>query len=273
VEDEAAIWPDEYNLTWDNIEEIMQTLYRHPFEHKKALRTFLRAEYAYSKALMDCMYTKQDDGNGWFVLHNIDDKHKAYCVYNLLSPVYDDRKTVHDRLALYFEKLNEATNFSFSEISDFIKHLNSAYQSPNNVLSHEVYYDCECEFVSYVEQKTVHEGVIISLALDLYHREQGRYPESLDELIPQYISTLPYDPFVDRPFGYRLDERDGYILYSVGDDCVDNGGRLRDSSGKIIDYGNRQDLIIYQERDEPYEDWFLVPVGATTQKSEDVKPR
>jgi type II secretory pathway pseudopilin PulG len=62
------------------------------------------------------------------------------------------------------------------------------------------------------------------LALRAYLLDHGRYPATLDELIPGYLPSLPIDPFTDgAPLKYRTTSS-GYLLYSVGPDTIDNGG-------------------------------------------------
>jgi hypothetical protein len=88
------------------------------------------------------------------------------------------------------------------------------------------------------------------LALYAYRLDHGRYPGRLDQLVPNYLPSLPLDPFTDaKPLQYRIsanyyltegigtnEERykvehearlsgDHYVLYSVGPDAVDDGGR------------------------------------------------
>lgn len=41
---------------------------------------------------------------------------------------------------------------------------------------------------------------IVRLALADWHREHGRYPESLSELVPTYFAKVPCDPLTDAPF-------------------------------------------------------------------------
>jgi hypothetical protein len=51
------------------------------------------------------------------------------------------------------------------------------------------------------------------VALRLYHRAHGELPESLDELVPEYLSAVPVD-YVDRePLRYSRELR---VLWSVG---------------------------------------------------------
>ncbi|MCE5217453.1 hypothetical protein LLH03_10565 [bacterium] len=62
------------------------------------------------------------------------------------------------------------------------------------------------------------------LGLGLYKQKTGRYPQSLDALA-QINWPVPQDPFTDAPMKYKL-QGDRYLLYSVGPDGDDDGGRL-----------------------------------------------
>jgi hypothetical protein len=64
----------------------------------------------------------------------------------------------------------------------------------------------------------------IAFALAAYHCDHGRYPAKLDELSPKYIEQIPDDLFSGKPLNYRLDGN-GYLLYSVGQNGIDDGGR------------------------------------------------
>ncbi len=64
----------------------------------------------------------------------------------------------------------------------------------------------------------------VELALRCYRAENSRLPAHLDELVPKYLSKLPQDPFTGQPLIYRAQGTD-WLLYSVGTDRVDDGGR------------------------------------------------
>jgi hypothetical protein len=67
--------------------------------------------------------------------------------------------------------------------------------------------------------------LIVALAAERYRRAHGRWPEQLDDLTPELLPAVPLDPFDGRPLRCaRLD--DGLVLYSVGFDGKDDGGRL-----------------------------------------------
>jgi hypothetical protein len=63
-----------------------------------------------------------------------------------------------------------------------------------------------------------------ALAVERFRLAHGKLPEKLDELVPQFLSAVPLDPFDGQPLRYhRLNK--GYVIYSIGDDCHDDGGR------------------------------------------------
>lgn len=52
----------------------------------------------------------------------------------------------------------------------------------------------------------------------------GQVPGSLAELVPGFLSVIPNDPFDDRPLRYKKQAK-GYVIYSIGEDLTDDGGR------------------------------------------------
>jgi hypothetical protein len=74
----------------------------------------------------------------------------------------------------------------------------------------------------------------VSLAIEGFRQFKGRLPESLNELVPQFLPTVPEDPYDGKPLRYHQLEK-GYVVYSVGRDGHDNGGRERPDSIKPSD--------------------------------------
>jgi hypothetical protein len=62
------------------------------------------------------------------------------------------------------------------------------------------------------------------LAVRVYQSEQGRAPTELEQLVPKYLQRVPLDPFSGRPIVYRP-QGTNWLLYSVGEDGVDDGGK------------------------------------------------
>jgi hypothetical protein len=59
------------------------------------------------------------------------------------------------------------------------------------------------------------ESCRLSLALRAFREAHGRWPNRLEELVPEWLPAVPADPFGGRPFGYRRDDT-GWQLWSVG---------------------------------------------------------
>jgi len=78
----------------------------------------------------------------------------------------------------------------------------------------------------------------LALALAAHRAEHGGYPATLNALAPAYLATIPNDPFTDKPFTYRP-SAGGYLLYSVGPDLQDDGGRQMTSAA-----GAKGDLAV-----------------------------
>ncbi len=77
--------------------------------------------------------------------------------------------------------------------------------------------------VSYTRMQQWHIVLRVALVLAAYRARHGRYPERLEELVPQWLAEVPPDLFSGRRLIYRR-EGDGYVLYSVEVDGRDHGG-------------------------------------------------
>ena len=66
----------------------------------------------------------------------------------------------------------------------------------------------------------------VACALERYRRANGQYPESLQTLAPRFIDTLPLDLINGQPLNYRRTDDGQFVLYSVGWDRKDDGGRF-----------------------------------------------
>ncbi len=68
-------------------------------------------------------------------------------------------------------------------------------------------------------------STIAALATERCRHDKKVWPDNIDQLCPQYLATVPLDPYDGKPLHYRR-VKDGIVIYSVGQDGVDNGGNL-----------------------------------------------
>jgi hypothetical protein len=86
-------------------------------------------------------------------------------------------------------------------------------------------------------------NIDVALALRGFCNDQHRYPEQLEELVPKYLAKMPVDQFTGGSPIYRQTEA-GYLLYSVGPNTKDEGGR---KDGKADDIA----VTVDSTNDEP----------------------
>ena len=96
---------------------------------------------------------------------------------------------------------------------------------------------------------TAYNGTQLALALELYRHDHGKYPETLDELVPTFFDVLPADPYSDKPFIYRPADGE-YWLYSIGQNFRDDNGHAK------------RDILIRQPKVEPQPQPQPQPPGA-----------
>jgi hypothetical protein len=65
---------------------------------------------------------------------------------------------------------------------------------------------------------------VTAIALKRYQLRQGSFPPALTSLVPEFISTVPLDPVDGQPLRYRRNAGGTFLLYSIGENGVDDGG-------------------------------------------------
>lgn len=84
----------------------------------------------------------------------------------------------------------------------------------------------------------------VGLASERFRLSTGRWPETLDELVPDYIATIPEDPF-DPGQPLRMARRDDrLIIYSLGPNGTDDGGDVRRDPRSSTDVGDTGFILL-----------------------------
>lgn len=210
----------------------------------------LRGERIYCHNEIDSMFVRE--GGDWLVLSEPAGRYSAALaaagggspgrpsrLWNLASPLYYDIHTARRTVDHYFASFDACL-----DIATCTKIENNAPDSPPigelNALSGfptipwfsmfgwkgsgqaahtarplNMYYAARCRT----------EAATTMFALGEYHRQNNQYPDRLDQLVPEFLPRLPIDYADRKTLRYRR-TGDAYILYSVGVNGVDDGGRF-----------------------------------------------
>ena len=91
--------------------------------------------------------------------------------------------------------------------------------------------------------------IITALALERYRGQHGAYPKALQELAPQLVRNPPEDFMDGKPLRYRLTDDGHFVLYSVGLDCTDDGGKMPLRGPRGLTYQNGRPIATPPEID------------------------
>jgi hypothetical protein len=89
------------------------------------------------------------------------------------------------------------------------------------------FHDCGSESLDAALFQSQHHTsayvAVLALASERFRLAHGRWPASAEELVPEYLSAVPYDPHTGGPLKYRRKGKQ-LIIYSAGQDAEDDGG-------------------------------------------------
>jgi hypothetical protein len=97
-----------------------------------------------------------------------------------------------------------------------------------------------------IRRKSATVRILMTLAaVERYRLSRGKWPESLAALKPEFLKEVPTDPFDGKPLRYKK-LPDGVLVYSVGEDGVDDGGKVDRSKPNAK--GTDQGLRLWDEQ-------------------------
>jgi Tfp pilus assembly protein PilE len=73
----------------------------------------------------------------------------------------------------------------------------------------------------------------IGLSIEQYHARNGTYPTTLDAIASDVGGRVPVDPFTGQPYVYKP-SGGSFLLYSVGSNAVDDGGKYDYITGDLV---------------------------------------
>jgi hypothetical protein len=66
------------------------------------------------------------------------------------------------------------------------------------------------------------------IAIEKFQRRERRFPNDLTELVPTFLSSVPLDPFDDKPLRYVASPTNCKV-YSIGQNRKDDGGQAAEN--------------------------------------------
>lgn len=115
-----------------------------------------------------------------------------------------------DRLGIL--KLNDSLNAIFSGEKDFHSMISESIVTLSHVTR------------KVMRMELTKRMVMIAIALKRYQLKHGNYPPDLNSLVTEFLAAVPLDPVDGKPLRYKLNSDGTFLLYSVGENGVDDGG-------------------------------------------------
>ncbi len=77
--------------------------------------------------------------------------------------------------------------------------------------------------VPYLNHRANIRSTVTALACERYRQKHNQWPGKLEQLVPEFLPSVPNDPFTGKPFLLKT-LPDGIIIYSIGKNEIDEDG-------------------------------------------------
>jgi hypothetical protein len=118
-------------------------------------------------------------------------------------------------------KLAEFKLNNTNEESDFF--INPMNTDIHSLLSYDVM-SMSAVLDKVMKVEVARQMTVTAIALKRYQLKHGDYPPDLTALVPEFVPAAQLDPVDGQPLRYRRNADGSFLLYSVGENGVDDGG-------------------------------------------------
>jgi hypothetical protein len=183
---------------------------------------------------LDAIYVRR--GSGWMDVSEatalVSQRRAPSRWWNLTSGVFRDYRTACAHIEQTFSGLERYRNASACLA------LPRAAEEADGILDCPYNWESPAESaLRYYHSRAWLDGGLASLALHEYRRRHDSYPDALADLVPEVLPRVPIDYIDGQPLRYRPTSS-GYLLYSIGENGLDDGG-----SDNEYTYGDKLDIV------------------------------
>lgn len=172
---------------------------------------------------------------------------------DIVAASREDMREEYDRVLDYSQRLARQTPWS-RDAEAYGQEIDANFNDPIYKVRYQLMYillPALSRTISSADELTMRrDALLVVIAIELYKRDTGALPESLDELVPDYLPSVPRDIADGQPIRYRQTGDGSYTLYSIGGDMDDDGGV------PALSRGYRFNGPAYESTDG---DWVLYP--------------
>jgi hypothetical protein len=199
----------------------------------------LEYDYELVRILIDNGYTDDGRGGGWLYLAEMPKMpdyinqptvlHRSR-LWNLLSPVFSSRKTVEAKREQFHSLCRDAVGLPLNQAREHLiaaEGMARAWTPADGPLFSLVF-PCERLYCILVRGTTLRNAAKAVLAIEEFRKTTGRLPDGIAELVPTYLRAMAEDLCDGKPLRYKCTpDLPSYVIYSVGNDGIDQGGPTR----------------------------------------------
>jgi hypothetical protein len=169
-------------------------------------------------------------------------------LWRLFTFSYPSRRKTVEQIERYFEKAAELSGKTPRDLQNMGIDLDNWNEDIHTSLMLKVQGPAHSRVGQQLgwRLKTSRAASLMVLAIMRYQKEQGKYPDSLDELVEvDYLDELPTDPYSDKPLIYGKTDSN-FTLYSVGPNFKDDGGQSgKDRDGRVKKWADNGDTVFW----------------------------
>ncbi len=118
---------------------------------------------------------------------------------------------------------------SFSDVRILVEQLEAEMDCGSDYFRlrypfHNPFFTLSASVKRAMQAETERSLVLCAIALKRHFLRHGEHPETLDALVPEFLSAVPIDYMDGQLLKYRRNTDGSFTLYSVGEEGVDDGG-------------------------------------------------